>query len=320
MGIIETKSDLVRLYLSKYPTRSKRAIAGIVYSKHYDLFTDKEAVRSLIRYVTGASGDKLRKVIKNVVNHPGPASIEDIPQGLTEVDDFSPHEQGGSLSLILCDIHVPFQNSEALKIALQDGKDRGCDSVVINGDMVNFSDLSRWVRDPRFRFANSEVTQTRQILEIIRNTLPNAYITFKVANHEERLITYMIKKAPELLDYEVMTYEDLFQLDKLDIALIEEKRNIKVGDYNVIHGHEKSVSTGVSPSRGLFMKFNAPMVCGHYHAPSEYLKINPITKERIKCYSVGCLCDLAPQYAPYNEWGLGYMIMEHGGENYNIEL
>jgi hypothetical protein len=50
---------------------------------------------------------------------------------------------------------------------------------------------------------------------------------------------------------------------------------------------------------------------GHHHRSSSHVEYT-WKHEPINCWSVGCLCDLSPEYARINKWNHGHAIVEVG--------
>ena len=145
------KKDIVEQYIRKFRDTPNLTLAKKIYAENKDLFTTVYTVRSMIRGVKGSS--------KGSQTKPTPDLIQDrsrilnpfkIPE--SDLDDFSPyvinHNSFKSVA-ILNDIHFPYHDKQALETALEFlHKDRP-DMILINGDLLDFHSLSRFVKDPR---------------------------------------------------------------------------------------------------------------------------------------------------------------------------
>jgi hypothetical protein len=144
-------------------------------------------------------------------------------------------------------------------------------------------------------------------------------ITYKLGNHEERLERYLIQKAPALYGWEILSWSNLIGMP--EITIIDNKRVIKAGKLSIVHGHEfgrQQVFNPVNPARGYFMRAKASVLGGDKHQTSEHIE-SDINGKIIGAWSTGCLCDLHPKYLPINRWNLGAAIVEHDGDQYEVD-
>lgn len=318
--------NVVLEYLAEYPELPSLTLARWIYNKNPELFKSIDHVRGRIRYYRGRSGKFNRQKIKEENMMPyEPMPLDTIPEGLKYFGEWVPYEIKGNNTLALFDMHVPYHYKPALQIALSEGRDHGVDSVLIAGDGVDFYGVSFWEKDPRKRRFHEELSNLQEILRIIRKMFPNAEIIYQIGNHEERYFRYMKGKAPELLGLKCLDFDNLIDPipevgSKMGIKFVPEKRIVKIGHLNCIHGHEfgKSMFSPVNPARGLYLRGKEIAMCGHHHQTSEHTETT-MNDKVIACWSVGCLCDLHPEYLPINKWNHGFAIIEHqDGQDFRV--
>jgi len=209
--------------------------------------------------------------------------------------------------LLLSDLHIPYHNIAALTAALKYGLEHEVNTILLNGDVIDFYAISRFEKDPRKRNFGHEVLMTRQFLETLRKLFPNAAIYYKCGNHDVRYDHYIMRNAPDLLGMDEFSFESLMHLDKLDITFIPDKQIIHAGKLTILHGHElgASVFSPVNIARGLFLRAKDSALCGHHHQASEHSEPN-INGKLTTCWSVACLCELHPDYMPINKHHHGF--------------
>ena len=318
------KGNVVKDYLGKFPDTPSKTLAGKIYNENKSLFTNVENVRRHVRYYRGSSGDLNREDLadRTYVNPPGKLNpFDDLPEGLTYFDEWEPYYIQGKKILVISDLHAPYHHKEALKIALMRGKEIEVDTILINGDFVDFYSVSFWQKDPRKRNFKKELDIVYDILDLMRDQFPDAEIIYKVGNHEERYERYMKVKAPELLDVEDFELAKILHADKYSLKIVSDKRIVKVGKYlNIIHGHEfgRSFASPVNPARGLFLKGHEIALGAHYHQTSQHTA-KSMTGEIIACWSLGCLCDLRPEYLPINNWNFGFAEIRRDGNKFHLD-
>ncbi len=178
--------------------------------------------------------------------------------------------------LIIGDIHVPYHNIQALTLALKYGLENEVNTILLNGDIIDFYAISRFEKDPRKRNFGHEVLMTRQFLATLRKLFPAAAIYYKCGNHDVRYDHYIMRNAPDLLGMDEFNFESLMHLDQHNITFIPDKQIIHAGKLTILHGHElgASVFSPVNIARGLFLRTKDSALCGHHHVDSVRIGIN----------------------------------------------
>jgi hypothetical protein len=337
-----SKAEKARKLIEKFPNLSKKKLGELLYKENPLLFTDAEDGRGVIRAVTGAN-DSQNNNYKQSDKYQGV-----LPQG--EKNDFSPFILTGKRIGILSDIHIPYHDLDALNIALNEFKKVKVDTIVLNGDIIDCYNLSKYEKDPNKRDHNQEVKLLTIFLDDMVKMFPSVELVYKIANHEERYERFLAMKSPEFLGMHVLSWKHLLNLRFEDckscegtgilkgkecpncekgvianqvsrgIHLVKGKRIIKAGKLNIVHAHEfNGGSSPVNPARGFFLKAKTNVIGGHLHRTSEHIESN-LNGEVNGAWSTGCLCDLHPEYAPINSWNLGYAWIEVDQSNGNFEV
>lgn len=230
----------------------------------------------------------------------------------------SPVRIGTRRTALLYDIHVPYHDVRSLSAALEYVKKVKCDGIILAGDAMDFYGCSRYTQDPNRRSIAAESQQMRDFLKEFRDEFKKQEIVYMEGNHELRLKTYMRERADKLIGLPGTDLDSLLGLSKLGIRLVEDKRRVLLGDLNVLHGHEyPNIGSGVNPARSLYLKAKAYSIIGHCHRKSEHSEIT-LDGKSIACWSVGCLCNLSPDYLPYNNWSHGFAIVELTGNHFRV--
>ena len=220
--------------------------------------------------------------------------------------------RGPVRALILPDIHLPYHSKEALMTSVDYAKAHyNPDLIVLNGDVADYYELSKFSKDPRARRWADEIKLQRRFFVWIRGEFPKARIVYKLGNHDERYEAYLIRNCAELVGLDTFDIANVLELKQAGIELVRDKRPIRLGDLNLIHGHEYrfAITNPVNPARGLFLKAKAYAMCSHFHQKSEHSE-NNIEGKTIGTWSTGCLCELHPAYMPINNWSHGFAFVE----------
>lgn len=320
MGV---KREIIFDLLTRFPDVATKTLARKAYNENIEVFKDVENARSFIRKHRGNSGKKVRKELKNKDHYrenQKPFAWNKIPEGEKVLNWNDPLEIDFDRVLVISDLHVPYHDKVALEITLNHAHKKGVDAIYINGDFIDAYQLSRWVRDPRLRSFAEELKIAKEILWIIRKGFPDIPIYYKVGNHDYRYELYMKLKAPELLDIPEFELKNILGLENMGFEYIANKEWVKINGLPVLHGHEggQSFTNPVNPARGVFLKTIDSVLIGHHHQPSSHTS-KTLRGKAITTFSIGCLCDLAPEYMPVNKWSHGFCYIENDEDGFNVD-
>lgn len=310
-----TKADIARQYRDKYgmemPTHR---LARIMYRDEPLLFKDSEDARWFLRSIEGKTKASGIKETHKVDNRPlNPYSLPKSDEAKWE-----PFVLNHKTVLVLSDIHIPYHSIEALTAAFDYGKTMKPDAVLLNGDTIDFFGLSRYCKEPGKRDFAAELEAFREFFVILQRTF-KCQVYFKLGNHEERYNHFLWMKAGELADVTEFKLDEIIRSRAEGIEVIGDKRIIKAGDLNIVHGHEfgGSIFSPVNVARGLFLRAKTSALQGHNHQTSEHTESN-MDGKITTTFSTGCLCELNPSYLPINRWNHGACVVQIDGDQFQV--
>jgi predicted phosphodiesterase len=199
----------------------------------------------------------------------------------------------GNRILGLFDVHIPYHDIKALHLAIDKGVQEKCDTVLLGGDYIDCYEISSFEKDRSKRSFRSE----------------------------ERYERYIRKNASALDGIEDFELSNLLGFDKFGIEIIHGKQLARINSLAVVHGHEfgKSTFSPVNVARGLYMRAKSSAICGHSHQTSEHTE-KDINGKLTTCWSVGCLSELTPEYAPFAKYNHGFCIVtKRGKDGFNVQ-
>jgi predicted phosphodiesterase len=307
---------LAEEYCRKHQDMPHLTLAKLLRKEHSLLFDSIEKTRSMIRQIRGLAGDRMRKGTTDQSLFVPKSPYFTLPK--SAIVKRMPINIKGDKVLLLQDIHFPYHDEESLAIALNYGIEKGCDTLYLNGDIMDCHTLSRWENDPEARSFSQELETVRSFLKMVSPLFKKVY--YKEGNHEERYWRYLSSHAPELVEIEAFNLQSLLWLDQYGVEWIDGRTFAKFNSLNVVHGHEfgQNVFSPVNIARGLYLRAKSHAICGHWHQTSEHNE-KDINGKIITTWSVGCLCDLSPRYRPANQWGHGFAILHRDGKNFHVE-
>lgn len=319
--------DLAKQYLGRYQTTSTLQIARILQKEHPLIFGDIEQARHVVRYYRGALGKDARRTLKDTeFIRPIEEAMQDKynPYGLPipVKEDWSPVSLPfvSGRGLVMADTHIPYHDIEAITVAFDWAKNNGyIDFILLDGDLNDFYMLSYFEKDPRNRSFKNELDDTNVFLDSIEKAFPSAQIILKGGNHDYRWEAFLRRRAPELLDMKDFIWEEYLKLKQRGIFTVAHDVPIKVGKLNILHGHElQSLSTVVNPARGAYLKAIECVLIAHSHRTSQHAEMS-MSGRLDTAWSIGCLCQLHPEYSRLTKWNLGVAGMEFDKDDFEIE-
>ena len=312
MTNVQLAKDLIQEKNVRGKALSKNQIAQLLVKRYPSNFKSVEQARNSVRLATGASGRYNRTATKTVTEWK-----LDIPA--PEKNDYTKFVLNDERVALLMDIHFPYYDP-ALNVAVNYLRKWKPDAIVLNGDIIDCYHLSNWEKDPRKRSFKYELDMLKSFILQLRKLFPNTRIVYKLGNHEERYEKKILQRVPEFVDIELFTFSSVIEAKKLGIEVVDNKRTIKAGKVNIVHGHElpRGISAPVNPARGLYLKTKNNAIAGHWHQSSEHFE-SDINEMITGAWSVGCLCELHPHYMPINKWNHGLATLENFKTDFTVK-
>ena len=321
---MKIKTELVRKYITRFPNTPSLTLAKKLYGENPTEFKDVEDARTIIRYHRGLRGKESRKS-SNKSLHVKKGTFTNNPFKLPASSAKPPKvfylPKACNNILFISDLHIPYHDNTAITIALQFGLKEKVNCIFINGDIIDFYQISRFTNVERKRSVKDELKLVRDFLDVLKKTFPNVPIYLLKGNHDNRLETYLAVKAPEVLDMDEFKLEVLLNADYYGMTVIKDTTLVKIGKLAVTHGHLllRGVFAPVNAARGTYLRAKASTIISHVHKVSTHSE-KTINNKVITTYSTGCLCELAPDYNPFGNnysHGFAHIIVEKNG-NYKV--
>ena len=327
----KSNTNIILDYLEKFPNAPSRTIAKKIYNENSAFFKDVENVYFRVRYYRGQSGSTNRDKLKNTKFQKElkvKVMIQklQLPESHTKVRNSFTFPTGCKKLGVFGDVHIPYHDNTALEVMFKKFEEEKVDSIFINGDLLDFYQLSFHENDPREVHFKGEIEAGKEFLAYIRSRFPDIPIYYITGNHENRFERYLRIKASELLDIDECRLDVILHVAEYKIEYLPFRSKVVFGDYTIEHGDKIPGAGGVVPARTLLMRLKSNSIVNHFHKSSESSqRIYGVGEPtNIRAYSLGCMCDLAPEYMEINEWNHGFCIMSKikdkvSVSNYKIE-
>ena len=327
-------TEIVFEYLEKFPEAPSKTLGRKIYAENAAFFKNFEQAYLRVRYYRGQAGKRQRDIMNNNVNNKFIKELKTkvmqnkltLPESHTKTRNQFTFPSGCMRLGVFGDVHIPFHDNTALETMFDKFEEENVDSIFINGDLLDFYQLSFHEKDPRVVHFKDEIEAGKEFLAYIRDRFPDIPIYYITGNHENRFERYLRIKASELLDMDEFRLDVILQVAAHRIEFIPFRSKVVFGDYTIEHGDKIPGAGGVVPARTLLMRLKSNSIVNHFHKSSESSQrvYGPGEPTSIKAYSLGCMCDLAPEYMEINEWNHGFAIMKRikdkvSVHNYKIE-
>lgn len=224
------------------------------------------------------------------------------------------------VAVSVSDIHFPYHNKELLEATLLLMEDIQPHVIVINGDVNDFFQLSRFNQGlERLDNLQEEIDMGYNFRRTLRDMFPNSTIRENLGNHDERILSYIENNARSLASLRALKPEALLGLDELEIMLFGRGGHRIRPEFVFEHGHVVRGEAGASAKARLTNTLISGIM-GHTHRMAEYPKFG---YRNLTWYEQGCLCSRSADYKiGETNWQPGIAVGHFSTktENYHVEL
>lgn len=170
------------------------------------------------------------------------------------------------LTLILPDIHLPYEDKHALDSVMHMIGDVQPERVIQIGDLLDMKAPARWSKGRAEEYCYSvreEAVAGRDFWATLRGVAPKAELVWLAGNHEDRLKAYVNQWAPALRDI-VPSLAELMKLSAHSVKAVKQQPYKVAPGTVAIHGKLLATQAGMS-ARKEMLRHNQSIVQGHTH-------------------------------------------------------
>ncbi len=217
--------------------------------------------------------------------------------------------------IYVSDFHIPFEDKWAVEKFFEEVKKEKPQTIIIGGDLVDFSTISVHIHHPD-DLASIQYEKFRVIdflKDLRKKAGKKATIYWLEGNHEQRLIKYIMRNAPELAALKELTIDNIFELYRKDINVIYVESDVvlKIDDWVFRHGHEIGYGSSVpgnNARRGIY-NFGTNYIQGHIHR-GNIIHIRQFDKV-LTGVENPCMCEINPKYVNgFSGWHQGWTLLK----------
>ena len=165
---------------------------------------------------------------------------------------------------VYADIHAGAEHLAAVNLASVMAKAVSADIEINLADNIDASMVSRFRSKPeKLAQLQIEIDKYAALQRIINKGNPKSKKYTLHGNHDLRVETYTVAKAPALASLKVMEFENIMGYDALDMTFV--RQSILVGNVEFTHGVYARAKAGYSALAHLDNRVDRSVVIGHAH-------------------------------------------------------
>lgn len=195
-----------------------------------------------------------------------------------------------SLTIVLPDIHLPYEDKYAVSSIMRMIEDVRPDRVVQVGDLLDMKAPARWSKGTAAEYCNSvreEADAGVNFWRELRDSADDAELVFVAGNHEDRLRNYTELHAPALRDI-VPSLSELMRLDDFGVKHVKTQPWQIAPGVSCIHGKLLAATAGAS-ARKEMLRHNRSIVQGHTHRLGVIYETTDVTRFALEAGWLGSI-------------------------------
>lgn len=221
------------------------------------------------------------------------------------------------MEVVLSDLHIPYQDEQAVGMALEFLRRERPGTIHLLGDIADFYDVSRYDRDPqRKENFQDELDGVECFLAQLRRLAPGADILYSEGNHENRLQRFLWSQARPLASLRSLRLPSILRLTEHGVRWHDARHPYKRGHLLFTHGEIVRKHSAYT-AKANYDRFGCSVIAGHTHRIGAYL--HRTFEADYGSWENGCLCRLNPEYLVNPDWQQGFSIVWRHGKRFSVE-
>lgn len=166
---------------------------------------------------------------------------------------------------VINDLHGPWEDPKAVQLVLDAFEDIHIDHLILNGDIVDFYNLSNHgPKNPDVQaILEDELIWGEEFLAELRKKFPDTKITYLFGNHEYRLDRFIMNNCPAF--WNILRLEKMFNLEKLGIEYFPYNHKYVIGKSRLRAQHSPPSYSKMGAMVSLENKLDASYIYGCTH-------------------------------------------------------
>ena len=253
-------------------------------------------------------------------------------------------KRGARQVVILSDQHAPYVDWDLHQAVLNLLNDLNPCQVVLPGDLMEFSSVSRHRTPPQFQEVQRGLDSGYSVLRDYVASAPNAQFDLLYGNHDVRLSHYLSDRAPELYGIRRAELDDsgelvsalslrhLLRLDELGINSLDpgvnyESGQVAIGEHLAVRHGSRALKHSGATALAHLNDLGTNIIVGHSHRLGQVFRTiydvqgNPTVQTGIEAGYLGTL-ELSETYTSGRpNWQQGLVVLDvHADDTFAATL
>jgi hypothetical protein len=213
------------------------------------------------------------------------------------------------------DMHLPFQDDDALALTYQAMEVVAPDMIVTLSDGFDFAQISHFPHDPDL--SSEDILENVRkpwwdLIDGMTKAAPKARLRAILGNHDGRLVRFLHETAPQVRTTVLRAFDDLVRYQGR-VMLPDHTSECQIGPLTVMHGNRKTLQKYGARAQVEDRMYQTYVLSGHRHRPDWFMARGP--NFAVQSAIGGCLCKVDPHYAKDgapSTWtqGFAYGVMD----------
>jgi hypothetical protein len=224
---------------------------------------------------------------------------------------------------VIGDVHLRWVDKAAYELTLAALEFIKPTHVILNGDILDCTGLSKYAKDPdEVDRLQEEINAwerfVRAIRRIVGATVP---LWYTLGNHEARLERYLQDNAPALRSLDALTLASLLKFPEYGVTFYRDEIVLAQRNLVVHHGTKVRNFAGLSAKAELEKKrFQVSSLSGHTHRMGVVYTSLPYSERVVGAWEGGCLHRLDAEYIPggHPDWQHGMTVVDVRGKEFRV--
>ena len=190
------------------------------------------------------------------------------------------------------------------------GRQEKATDVWLNGDLLDFYSLSSFEKDPRERRFSDELEMAKTFVDAMCEAFPKGEHLGKKWATMKTGSTVICPPVRLNFGRSVVQFERVLVDTGMNVNFVPDWRATKFGKLFVFHGHEIGRGGGGQNRRGGCICGRNRCPCVRSFPPHVGIHHKRHKRKIATSWSLGCLCDLSPDYMQHNQWNHGFGFVD----------
>jgi len=216
------------------------------------------------------------------------------------------------------DWHVPDEDRRALRLLLDFVRQEKPRVIHLLGDIIDLPQLARFDDYLKRKAELSEDIEcaAEYLAELRKASGQSCRIIYSFGNHEDRLVKYAMRRAPEAEEVLLEWALGALGLQRQRIQWVEYKKPYKHKGLWFFHGDKVSRHAGYTAKRTL-EEVGGNIIIGHVHRLAFHSV--RLWDRLLRAWENGCLCKRSMRYTHHPNWQQGFSVVHFQGRRFQVE-